>query len=298
MRFSTRAGLVAAITTIPALAPAIAALVQVIPHPVAPRVDVVVRGEPFASYLYLTSMPRPALFPILAPGGGTITAGTGDDPLSAARAGFWFAHGDVNGIDFSRGDGAAPRNRIAHRRVVEAVSSDTHGQLTVQTAWTAADGSILLVEDTSLTFRESDGGRIVDRVTRLGAVNGPVRLGGTALAQVGLQLAGGFRGADAIAGRPDGGTGPAVASGVRATWLAVPGSIDGQAVTVALFDHAHNPGHPNWLRINGGNNLELAPAGEVAIAAQESVTFRYRLAVTPRLLNPAELDALHRDFIR
>jgi hypothetical protein len=267
------------------------AAVQVAPHPVAPRVDVLVDGAPFTSYLFLTAMPRPALFPLRAANGSPITGGTDDDPLSAARAGFWFAHGDVNGIDFAGTDRTAARGRIAHRRIVEAVSSPTHGMLTVQTAWTAPEGTVHIVEDTALTFRETADVRIVDRVTRLGAVNGPVRLGRTQAAQLGLQLADGFKTAEAIAGLPGSATARAATS-APARWLAIPGSAGAQATTVLLVDHPHNPGFPNVWRIGGGNSVELVPTVETAIAAQESVTFRYRLAIVRGPLDTARLEEL------
>jgi hypothetical protein len=295
-RFVIDAGALAAA----ALALALGAVpaVQVAPHPVAPRVDVLVDGAPFTSYLFLTAMPRPALFPLRVANGSPITGGTDDDPLSAARAGFWFAHGNVNGIDFAGSDRTAPRGRIAHRRIVEAVSSPTHGMLTVQTAWTSPEGTVHIVEDTALTFRETADARFVDRVTRLGAVNGPVRLGRTQAAQLGLQLAEGFKTADAIAGLSGSSTTRAAAPGINARWLAIPGSAGAQATTVLLVDHPHNPGFPNVWRIGSGNSVELVPTVETAIAAQESVTFRYRLAIGRGPLDAGRLEALASDFAR
>jgi hypothetical protein len=281
-----------------ALALGPAAAVQVTPHPVAPRVDVLVDGAPFTTYLFLTAMPRPALFPLRAANGSPITAGTDDDPLATARAGFWFAHGDVNGIDFSGVDRTTPRGRIAHRRIVEAMSSPTHGQLTVQTAWTAPGGTVHIIEDTTLTIRDTGDVRIVDRVTRLGAVNGPVRLGRTALAQLGLQLAEGFRTGEAIIALAGSGTAPVAAAGVNGRWLAIPGTIGGQAMTVILVDHPHNPGFPNVWRVGAGGAVELAPTVETSIAAQESATFRYRLAIQRGPLDAARVEEVAGDFSR
>lgn len=280
-----------------ALALAPAAAIQVTPHPVAPRVDVLVDGAPFTSYFFLTAMPRPALFPLRAADGSTITGGTDDEPLTMAKAGFWFAHGDVNGIDFAGGDRVAPRGRIAHRRIVEAVSSATHGQLTVQTAWTAVEGTVHIIEDTTFTIRDTGGQRIVDRVTRLGAINGPVRLGRTALGQVGLQLADGFRVRDAMVGLTGSGSAPMTAP-ANGRWLAVPGTAGGQVLTVVLVEHPHNPGFPNLWRAAEGNSVELVPTAETPIAAQESVTFRYRLAIQRGRLDVARVEALASEFVR
>jgi hypothetical protein len=255
----------------------------VIPHPVAPRVDVVAHDKPFATYLYLTSMTRPALVPIRTAAGTVVTRA--EDPAIApgGRVGLWFAHGNVNGTDFAADDHGQRSARIVHRRVVEAMSSDTHGQLTVQTAWTAPDRSVLLSEDTFLTFRESQTIRTIDRVTRLAAVGAAVTLGRTERGQIGIALADGFR--------------PREASRGGGRWLAVPGTVEGKAVAIALIEHPHNPGFPNLLRCVDGL-LEIAPSGETAIRSSESVTYRYRVVLMDGRLDEPALDAAYRDFTR
>jgi hypothetical protein len=282
----------------------IAPAVQVLPHPLAPRVDVLVNSQPFTTYLYLTAMARPALVSVRAADGSAITRE--DDGVEGDRpAGFWFAHGNVNGVDFTgtatRGNGAArqargaPATRIVHRRVVEAVSSDTEGRLAVQTTWTAIDGSMLLLDDTSFTFTGSDRARSIDRVTRLAAVNGPVRLGPTARPQLAIQLADGFLERDTISGAArDQRTS---ADGVRGRWIALPGVRDGRQVTVALLEHPGNAGYPNLLRYRDGA-LELAPADETRIDAGQSLTFRYRLVIVAGRMEPAGIQAHYSNFIR
>jgi len=261
----------------------VAAAIQVIPHPVAPRVDVLAHDKPFATYLYLTSMTRPALVPIRTAAGIVVTRAEDPALASGGRVGFWFTHGNVNGVDFATDDNSPRTGRIVHRRVVEAMSSDTHGQLTVQTAWTAPDRAVLLSEDTFLTFRESGTMRVIDRVTRLAAIGDAVKLGRTERGQIGIQLADGFR--------------PREASRGGGRWLAVPGTVDGRAVTIGLIEHPHNPGFPNLLRCVD-DVLEIAPSGDTAINASESVTYRYRVVLMDGRLDEPAIEAAYRDFTR
>ena len=281
----------------------IALAVQVLPHPVAPRVDVAIDAKPFTSYLYLTAMARPALVSLRAADGTPVTRE--DDGAEDDRpTGFWFAHGNVNGVDFTgadkRGDGAARQarsalaTRIVHRRVVEAVSSNLEGRLVVQTAWTASDGAVLLLDDTSFTFTGTDRERNVDRVTRLAAVNGTVRLGATTRPQLGIQLADGFREREMQSGADRDKTSE---HGVRGRWIAVPGLRDGRQVTVALFEHPANAGYPNLLRSRGGA-LELAPTDDTRIEAGAALTLRYRLLIVAGRVEPAWIEQHYRDFIR
>jgi hypothetical protein len=273
---------------------ALAPRIQVLPHPVAPRVDVSIAEQPFTSYLYLTAMPRPALLSLRTPGGtlvdGTEDAAEGDEP-----AGFWFAHGSVNGVNFATTARTPRAARIVHRRVVEAVSSDTAGRLAVQSAWTAADQSVVLLEDTYFTFDGGDERRTIDRVTRLAAINGPVRLGSTERGLAGLRFAGGFLDREAIAGSAAGEVQRMPCAGARGRWLAVPAVRDGRRITVAIFDHPHNPGHPNELRCSV-RGLEIVPGSETPIDAGSSVSFRYRLVLAEGAVEAAAVETAYREW--
>ena len=69
-------------------------------------IAVKVAGKPFTSYIY-QGVPKPVLFPIVGPHGLEMTR---NYPLRPALANeeqdhphhqsLWFAHGDINGIDF------------------------------------------------------------------------------------------------------------------------------------------------------------------------------------------------------
>ena len=164
----------------------------------------------------------------------------------------------------------------------------------MQTAWTASDGAVLLLDDTSFTFTGTDRERSVDRVTRLAAVNGPVRLGATTRPQLGIQLADGFREREMQSGADRDQTSE---HGVRGRWIALPGQRDGRQVTVALFEHPANAGYPNLLRYRGGA-LELAPTDDTRIEAGAALTLRYRLVIVAGRVEPAWVEEHYRDFVR
>ena len=125
--------------------------------------------------------------------------------------------------------------------------------------------------------------RVIDRVTRLAAIGDAVKLGRTERGQIGIQLADGFR--------------PREASRGGGRWLAVPGTVDGRAVTIGLIEHPHNPGFPNLLRCVD-DVLEIAPSGDTAINASESVTYRYRVVLMDGRLDEPAIEAAYRDFTR
>jgi hypothetical protein len=159
-----------------------AARIQVVPDETARRVDVTIDGKPFTSYIYPTTLKKPALFPLRSAKGTVVTRGFPLEARKGERAdhphhvGLWLNHGDVNGLDFWNNSDGLPADRvpkmgtILHRRVVDAKSGGEAGELTVETEWVKPDGKPLLRELTRFVFRGSADSRSVDRTTTLTAL--------------------------------------------------------------------------------------------------------------------------------
>jgi hypothetical protein len=79
--------------------------VQIVPHEADRRVDVLVGGKPFTSYVWPTTLKKPVLYPIVSSKGVIVTRGYPLDPRPNERidhphhAGLWFNYGDVNGLE-------------------------------------------------------------------------------------------------------------------------------------------------------------------------------------------------------
>ncbi|MBC8156344.1 MAG: PmoA family protein, partial [Bacteroidetes bacterium] len=80
--------------------------------------------------------------------------------------------------------------------------------------------------------------------------------------------------------------------GTRAKWVNLTGTVDGESVTVTLFDHPKNVGYPTYWHARGYGLYAANPmapsvfsGGKAAalnytLPAGQSVTFRYRIAIT------------------
>ena len=88
------------------------------------RVDVTVDGAPFTSYLWPTTLKKPVLYPLIAPGGIDgqprlpLRASPGERVDHPHHAGMWFNYGNANGFDFWNNSDAikpADRGKIRHR---------------------------------------------------------------------------------------------------------------------------------------------------------------------------------------
>src|SRR5689334_5568463 len=80
--------------------------VTVVPNEAARRVDVLVDGQPFTSYIWPDSLKKPVLYPLRAASGTVLTRGYPLEPRAGERTdhphhvGLWFNYENVNGVDF------------------------------------------------------------------------------------------------------------------------------------------------------------------------------------------------------
>jgi hypothetical protein len=259
--------------------------VAVVSVPAEARVDVLVDGQPFTSYVWPSSLKKPVLYPLRTPKGTVVTRGFPLDPRPGERvdhphhAGMWLNYGDVGGIDFwnnseARAAEAQRMGTVVHRRVAEAKGGRGEGRLEVEADWVMPDGSVALEERTRFVFRAEPEARLIDRVTTLTARARTV-LGDSKEGLLGMRVARELEHpADKpelftdAAGRPSavpvldntGVSGAYLSSeglrgdavwGTRARWVALSGRIRGEDVTVAVLDHPGNPNHPAYWHARG-----------------------------------------------
>jgi hypothetical protein len=269
--------------------------IQVVEVPGAARVDVLIDGKPFTSYLYASDQKKPTLFPLRTAKGTIVTRGFPVEPRANERAdhphhiGFWFNYGDVNGLDFwnnsdaIRPDRAPSMGTVVHKRVVKATGGADTGELQVEMHWVDVKGTALLAEQTRFVFRGDAGSRSIDRITRLTALDQPVVLGDNKEGLVGIRVARWLEQPSKApvvltdaAGKPqaktvnnDGVTGEYIGSdgkrgddvwGTRGPWTMLGGKTGSEEVTLAILDHRSNPGFPTYWHARGyglfaANNL-------------------------------------------
>ncbi len=96
------------------------------------KVDVMIDGKLFTSYIYPADLDKPVLYPIYTSKSSVITRGFPRDPRAGERVdhphhvGLWFNYGDVNGLDFWNNSYAIPADKknmfgsVRHQKVVKA----------------------------------------------------------------------------------------------------------------------------------------------------------------------------------
>jgi hypothetical protein len=318
--------------------------VTIVDRPAEHRVDVQVDGKPFTSYIYPSTLQKPVLYPIRSASGAVITRGYPLEPRAGERAdhphhvGHWFNYGDVNGLDFwghsnaTRAENKPKMGTIVHKAVTKITSADDRGELAVRADWNAADGSIVLREQTQFVFSGAPGRRVIDRMTTWTAADKPVTFKDTKEGAFGIRVARALdhpqKGAEVLVG-PNGGTetvkrvdttgaatGQYIGSdgktgeavwGTRGPWMGLTGTIDGKPVTVAILDHASNHGHPTYWHARGYGLFAANPLGRqgydpkqepasLTLQPAQSVTFRHRILIVDRQLTREELQKEYSNY--
>jgi hypothetical protein len=272
--------------------------VRVVANETARRVDVIVDGKPFTSYIWPDTIKKPVLYPLRTAAGTIVTRGYPIDPRLNERVdhphqvGLWFNYGDVNGLDFwNNSDAIKPADRqkygtIRHVKIKRAMGGKDRGELQVEMEWLTADGKPILREDTTFIFYGGPDRRAIDRITTLTALDERVAFNDNKEGVLGLRVA---RQLEQPSDKPEvftdasgkatsvpkldntGVTGRYRSSegktgddvwGTRGNWAMLAGKIDQESVTLAILDHPKNPGFPTYWHARGYGLFAANPLGQ------------------------------------
>lgn len=256
-------------------------------NPAEKKVDVLVGGELFTSYIYPENIKKPVLWPVVTSGGNEVTRQfplknkEGERADHPHHVGIWLNYGDVNGLDFWNNSEAIPPERadnygtIFHETVENTESGKGVGKLTTTASWKDNNGNTLLGETSEFTFSVQGKNRIIDRTTTLKAVNGKVNItdnkeGMFAIRvtrELELPSSGKVKLTDSHgnvtevdASDDETATGSYLSSegitdndvwATRGKWMKLSGVINGEQVAIVIFDHPGNVGYPTYWHARG-----------------------------------------------
>jgi len=308
----------AALTVIAAALTIGVAPAQVKLTPGADRIEVTIAGKPFTTYYFSKDVAKPYLMPLRSASGLVLTrpfpvgndASAGDPKdtnFEPHQRPLYFAHGDVDGLDFWSEQtfakyfddhGKQPYGRM------EAIGLPTARGDTIEARFTLRDpnGRAIGEEQQTFTFHGDARQRVIDCEFVLIASQGPMVLGDTKEGTFGIRLGPAL---SAPLGRmidSAGREGEKAIWGKRANWVAVSGVISGGAVGIVVFDHPSSFRHPTTWHARGYGLLAANPFewrefsgdpnqdGSWTIPEGKTATFRYRVLIYDGAL-PAPLIA-------
>lgn len=269
-------------------------VVQIVDHPEDRKIDVLIDGDLFTSYIYPTDIAKPVLYPLITKSGKTLTRGFPLDPRPGERVdhphhvGLWFNYGDVNGLDFWNNSEAIPEDEKDHYGTIvhKEVKEISGNKLKVRMEWLAPSGEALLDENTTFTFAQKGNERSIIRETTLTARDKEVKFTDNKEGLIGVRVTRALElPSDGPAiftdaeGNPtevkkldnEGVNGDYLSSekitgddvwGTRGRWVQLHSSIDGEPVSITIMDHPDNVGYPTYWHARGYGLFAANPLGQ------------------------------------
>jgi hypothetical protein len=260
------------------------------------KIDVLIGGKPFTSFLYPDSLEKPVLYPLIASNGTKVTRSfpldkrEGDPTDHPHHIGLWFNYEGLNGLDFWNNSYAIPANRknlygwIKTDKILNTKNGPT-GMLSYHANWVNQAKEVLVEETTTFEFSGTPGQRIIDRTTTLKA-NTEAKFTDHKDGLLGLRLAHELQiatqedqkfsddkgivtvvkgGTDKLANgnylTSEGKEGDAAWS-TRGVWCMAYGKMGNQTISIGIVDHPKNPNYPTFWHARGYGLFAANPLGE------------------------------------
>lgn len=251
------------------------------------KIDVMVGGRNFTSYIYGTKHTKPMLVPLRTPSGIEVTRrnplvqlkGGSDDHQH--HVGIFFAVDNVNGIKFW--NNAAPPPQIKHIKITELAGGTGKAKLSTVMHWIDPSGNILLEEKRSMVFLagENKDEYAIDFSIDLTAKQTEVVFEDIEEGVFAIRVADCLREGDAnIMLKPGqplpkesvSGTGRYFSSngdetakniwGKRSRWVALQGIRKGKVVGVAILNHPASINYPTYWHVRKYGLFSANPLGQ------------------------------------
>jgi len=251
------------------------------------KIDVLIAGRLFTSYIFGEELPKPSLVPVRTPGGIEVSRrhplvemkGGTDDHLH--HVGLWFAVDNVNGADFWNNTETSPQ--IRHIKTTKMTQGKAKATLATLIQWIDDDGKLLLLENRKMTFLagEHQNEYAIDFTTKLTAKDTKVTFDDTEEGVFAIRLADCLReSGPAVLPKKNAplpeesveGTGRYFSSngdqtaenvwGKRARWVALQGVKAGNVVGVAILNHPQSINYPTYWHVRDYGLFSANPLGQ------------------------------------
>ncbi len=271
------------------------------PNVTVTRIDGKIRapiGRELFAEIVTKGAPKPYIYPVFGPTGKEMTRAfpmkirAGEAKDHPHHRSIWFAHGDVNGVDFWHEGEGAGKIVVKRSRV-----SGSSAELTCD--WIGPDQKKIADSVFVITFGVHESGdRFIDWDIRMKAAKGQFALdfGDTKEGTFAVRTHPSLRltpdpaqGVDEVNGRARNSEGinDKDVWGKAASWIDYYGMVGGSVAGIAIYDHPNNPTFPTWWHAReyglvaanpfGAKAFTGESRGNVAVLSDSEIRFRYRV---------------------
>ena len=281
------------------------------------QIDVSLEGKPFTTFHYGVEANKPFLAPLRSASGKIVTRHfpmekiEGESHDHVHHTGLWFSYDDVNGVKFWEND---PSYKPPNKGKIEVRSAElgkAAGSPVIKAVmnWNDPSGKTILIENRTMTFSAKPALRVIDFDITLTAPERVV-FGDTKEGAFAIRLA------DALSEKhggkmvnAEGAEGMKNVWGKRSNWVDYYGTLEGEQLGIAIFDHPSNPRHPTYWHSRDYGLFALDPFGQHAfdptapeshwtVEAGKSLRFRWRVVIHSGDVSTAHIAALYAAYAR
>lgn len=277
-------------------------------------------GRPFTAFDY-RSYAKPIFYPIYGPPHIGMTrnwpmtdVATGEAHDHPHHKSMWIAH-EISGVDFWAETGGTIKNTALD---LESESLKKNDAFQATSAWIRnSDGKTMLTDQTTYRFGASSTSRWIDCTIKFMASHGDFQFDDTKEGLFAIRTHPDLRlsakpkdGVKQVFGNAlnsEGVTGKAV-WGKPAKWLLYFGSIKGQPISIAMYDHPANLRHPTTWHAREYGLVTANPfglhhflgkekgSGAYAVKSGDSLQLRYRVEFIQGNPSAEEIEKRYRSF--
>ena len=283
------------------------------------RIDVVIAGEPFTSYLYGVNMTKPLLVPVRTPSGievsrrHPLTELEGGSTDHGHHVGIFFAVDQVNGVKFWNNTGLSPQ--IRHVEITEVQSGTGTGKLSAISHWIDEKKQVLLEEKRTMLFLAGEHEYAIDLSIDLTAKCPRILFEDIEEGMLAIRVSDYLRESDPEISPQPGqplpkeslpGTGRYFSSngditaknvwGKRARWVALQGVRQGKVVGVAILNHPASINYPTYWHARNYGLFSANPLGQGDFQRQQPRKYR-KNKIMPLRLTLEQGETVHFRFL-
>ncbi|MBJ02816.1 MAG: hypothetical protein CMK00_08105 [Planctomycetes bacterium] len=265
------------------------------------RIRFTVDGQLFTEYRLDGRFP--AFFPVRNPTGDDMTRAFPFEKRSGERQdhphhrSLWFAHGDMNGVDFWHDESTV----VNQPRMLESGGDGEQAWFTSANTWVDGKGRLICTDERRITAFTREHAFGLDFDITLTASGAGLIIGDTKEGTCAIRLAPGLVADKGGTLQNSSGQKGGAVWGQRSPWLLAQGTVNTRPAAVAILDHPDNPRYPTtWHARTYGlvaaNPFGLAAferkpngSGALTLKPGESVRFQYRFLFFSGHPDPASL---------
>jgi hypothetical protein len=281
------------------------------------KIDVVIAGESFTSYLYDSDLTKPLLVPVRTPSGievsrrHPLTEIEGSSTDHEHHIGIFFAVDLVNGVKFWNNKSLSPQ--IMHKEITEVVGGVGIGKLSAVANWVDEKKQVLLEEKRTMLFiaGEDENEYAIDLSIDLTAKCPRVLFEDIEEGMLAIRLRESDPRISPQPGKPlpnesIAGTGRYFSSngdvtaksvwGKRARWVALQGVRKGKIVGGAILNHPASINYPTYWHVRNYGLFSANPLGQGDFQRQQPRKYR-KNKIMPLRLTLEQGETAHFRFL-